>query len=105
MAWCLRSCGYPSTSWIKEGIRVELHPMNIGDSGGVVEILWAAGGLLVYLFIIALITSLFGQSSTQDRRAKDRRQQTEDRRRSSRNFGRGDRRVKERRSIYRGLPA
>lgn len=78
--------------------------MNIGDSEGVVEILWVAGGLLVYLFIIALITSIFGQS-IQDRRAKDRRQQTEDRRRSYRSFGRGDRRVKERRSIYSGLPA
>ena len=92
--------GIKAPAGLKKAIRGELR----GSGGRAVKILWIVGGLLVYLLLIVFITSIFGQN-TQDRRTKDRRQQTEDRRENLRSLGRGDRRVKERRSIYCDLPA
>lgn len=69
------------------------------------EIVYLAAGLLIYLIMIVLITKILGQYSVKpDRRRMDRRQRTEDRRTSQRNVGGGGRRVKERRSFYRGIP-
>lgn len=70
------------------------------------EVLYLAAGLLIYLILMVLITKMLGQySSKPDRRRMDRRQKTEDRRNSLRNGGGEGRRVKERRSVYRGIPA
>ena len=70
------------------------------------KILYWAAGLLIYLILIALITIMLGQNSINpDRRRMDRRQETEDRRKEQRNVRGGGRRVKERRSVYGGIPA
>ena len=67
--------------------------------GRTVEILYWSAGLFIYLFLITLITKIFGHNNIDpDRRKMDRRLSTEERRKSQRNAGGDLRRVKERRS-------
>lgn len=74
--------------------------------GHAVEILYWSAGLLIYLVLITLITQIFRQNNINpDRRRMDRRQSTENRRKSQRDAGDEPRRVKERRSFSRSLPA
>lgn len=69
-------------------------------------ILYWAAGLLIYLILITSITKMLGQSSVNpERRRMSRRQKTEERRKSQRNIHGEGRRVKERRSVYGGIPA
>lgn len=69
-------------------------------------ILYWAAGLLIYLILIASITKMLGQNSVNpERRRMSRRQKTEERRKSQRNVHGEGRRVKERRSVYGGIPA
>jgi hypothetical protein len=56
--------------------------------------------------LIASITKILWQISINpDRRSMSRRQKTEDRRNNQLNVRGGGRRVKERRSVYGGIPA
>jgi hypothetical protein len=71
-----------------------------------VKILYWAVGLLIYLILIALITKILEQNSLRpEQRRMDRRENTKDRRMIKRDDSAGSRRIKERRSMARGILA
>jgi len=72
--------------------------------------LYLISGLLVYMVLLALITKVLKQNSVtpelaHDRRAGDRRQNTESRRKGQRSERGESRRMGDRRSMYAGMPA
>ncbi len=70
------------------------------------ELLNLALGVLLYVVLIALITVILGQNKINpDRRSTDRRKNTTDRRGAAREGSGACRRVKDRRSVFEGVPA
>lgn len=70
--------------------------------------IYLVSGLLAYLIVVALITKILKQNSVPvvtDRRAGDRRKNTESRRQGARSAMGETRRVGDRRSMYAGVLA